>query len=55
MNVARQPPTPMRNPPSVGPITATVWVDTASTVRMVAGLSCPVRSASPRISVIAAG
>ena len=53
--VARQPPRPISRPPRVGPMTATVWVDTASTVSTLAGLSRPVRSASLRISDIADG
>ena len=55
MNVARQPPIPMSSPPSVGPITAIVWVDTESRVRMPSGLSRPVRADSRRTSDIAAG
>ncbi len=55
VKMARQPPTPMRKPPSVGPITDTVCADTASAVRTPAGLSLPVRSASLRVSCIAAG
>jgi len=45
----------MSTPPSVGPITAIVWADTDSRVSTEAGLSRPVRSASLRISDIAAG
>ena len=52
---AGQPATPTRNPPSVGPITAIVCVEMAKSVRIAAGLSWPVRSASLRIRYIAAG
>lgn len=52
---ARQPPRPIARPPSVGPITEIVCVDTESTVRMPAGLASPVRRDSLRIRYIAAG
>ena len=40
-SVRRQPPSPISRPPRVGPITAMVWVEIASAVRMAAGLSRP--------------
>ena len=54
-NTARQPPTPISSPPSGGPTTAIVCVETASSVRIPAGLSRPVRCASRRMRYIAAG
>ncbi len=54
-NTARQPATPRSSPPRLGPTTAIVDVAIDSTVSTPSGLSVPVRSASPRISAIAAG
>ena len=54
-NVARQPPTEISRPPSVGPMTAIVWVVTDSAVSTPAGLAMPVRRASLRMRYIAAG
>ena len=53
--MARQPPRSMSSPPTDGPMTAIVWVATASTVRTPLGLARPVRSDSLRIRYIAAG
>ena len=49
LHTARQPPRPISIPPSGGPATAIVCVETASSVWMLAGLSRPVRCASRRM------
>ncbi|MDX3002356.1 hypothetical protein PWY87_11785 [Kribbella solani] len=50
-----QPPRPIRSPPRVGPITAITWFAIERLLRITAGVSIPVRSASLRIKDIAAG
>ena len=54
-NVARQPPSSISRPPSVGPITMVVWVAMLSALSTPAGLRTPVRRPSLRIRCMLAG